>query len=366
MKIVDVEVLGLRFPLSESFGTSSTQIGSLVETVVRVYTDEGVMGIGQADVSPDEVEKLKALVIGEDPLRPEQVWEKLYRTIYHFSAAMSIRRPPVISAIGAIDIALYDIMGKTAGVPVWNLLGGYREKVPAYASGGYYREGGVATLVEELTGYVRDGHYKAVKMKVGKLSLEEDVARVRAARKALGDHIEIMLDANRAYDVDTAIKAAQLCAPYNIRWFEEPVQWYGNAHDLHQVAVAIPIPVASGESEKTVQNCRDMVAQGGIRILQFDSTTGGGITPWRKAALLAEVYNISMAPHHDAWIHVHTVGAVPNGLILECFPNPERDPVWAKLYVDPPVVKNGYMAVPQKPGLGLELNEDTLRKYAIR
>jgi L-alanine-DL-glutamate epimerase-like enolase superfamily enzyme len=366
MKIVDVEVLGLRFPLSESFGTSSTQIGSLVETVVRVRTDEGVMGIGQADVSPDKVEELKPLVIGEDPLRPERVWEKLYRTIYHFSAAMSIRRPPTISAIGAIDIALYDIMGKTAGVPVWNLLGGYREKVPAYASGGYYREGGVGTLVEELTGYVRDGHYKAVKMKVGKLSLEEDVARVRAARKALGDRIEIMLDANRAYDVDTAIKAAQLYAPYNIRWFEEPIRWYGNAHDLYQVAVAIPIPVASGESEKTVQNCRDVIARGGIRILQFDSTTGGGITPWRKVALLAEAYNIGMAPHHDSWIHVHTVGAVPNGLVLECFPNPERDPVWGKLYMDPPVVRDGYMAVPQKPGLGLELNEDTLRKYAIR
>ena len=368
MKVVDIETWVLTFPLSESFYMSIFPIQRLHELVVKVHTDEGITGIGQSHGLAEIVEQdLKRLVIGEDPLRVEHIWEKMFQTTYRRGLA---RRGPtrqqILASMAAIDIALWDIKGKVANEPLWRLLGGFRTQVPAYASDGYYRKGGIAVLREEMAHYVHDLGYKAVKMKVGGVPLERDVERVRVVREAVGEDVDIMLDCNQAYDIDGAIEAARHYAPFNIRWYEEPVRWYDSVEGLRQVAAAVPFPVASGEGEHTLQGCRDLISRGGIRIMQFDSTVSGGITLWLKVAALGEAQGVTMAPHHDAWIHVHTVAAVPNGLILECFPNPERDPVWVELFTNPPQVKNGFMVVPEGPGLGLELNEETLRRRGQR
>ncbi|MFC1816741.1 mandelate racemase/muconate lactonizing enzyme family protein [Thermodesulfobacteriota bacterium] len=362
MKITKIDIHRLSFPLGESFGTSYSAISQVNETIVKVHTDEGLTGIGQANVDPNVVEEVGGLTIGEDPHCVEKVWEKMFQTTLPNRKAPA--RMMIMRAISAIDVALWDITGKASNMPVWRLLGGYADRIPVYASDGYYREGGIKTLVQEMIGY-KDSGYTAVKMKIGRLSLAEDVARVEAVRKSLGDDIEIMLDANQAYDVETAIIASRLFEPYQIRWFEEPVRWYDNVDGLGQVAAATSIPVAAGEGEYSIWSCRDLLLRGRIKIMQLQASRGGGITPWRKVAAMSEASHVTMSAHHDPWIHVHLVGAVPNGLNLECFPNPVRDPVWVELFSGCPVVKEGFMEVPQKPGLGLELDEKILRKYAV-
>ena len=173
--------------------------------------------------------------------------------------AMGVK-PQMMAAIAGIDIALLDLKGKLLGQPVFRLLGGGRSTVPAYASGGYYGpegESAIGALVEEMNGYVELG-YTTVKMKVGGLSIEDDVRRVRTVRKCIGPNVSVLLDANQAYDVASAIAAARAFEPYVIGWFEEPVHWYDSVFGLGKVSRAINIPTASGESEVHRWACRDL------------------------------------------------------------------------------------------------------------
>ncbi len=362
MKITHIEIHRLCFPLKESFGTAYSTISQVMESLVTVHTSDGITGIGLADADPEVVQEVGGMVVGEDPCRIEKLWQKM------FQATLRNRKKPskemIMRAISAIDVALWDIMGKAAGLTVWSLLGGCCDKVAAYASDGYYREGGTETLVREMIGYQELG-YKAVKMKIGRLPLAEDAARVEAVRSALGNDMEIMIDANQSYDVETAITASRIFEPYRIRWFEEPVHWYDNIDGLGQVAAATSIPLAAGEGEYSIWRCRDLLSRGGIKIMQVQASRGGGITPWRKVAAMSEAAHVTMSAHHDPWIHVHLVGAVPNGLNLECFPNPRRDPLWFELFCGLPAVREGFMEVPRKPGLGIEIDDQVLRKFTI-
>jgi L-alanine-DL-glutamate epimerase-like enolase superfamily enzyme len=152
----------------------------------------------------------------------------------------------------------------------------------------------------------------------------------------------------------------------NIRWLEEPVHWYDEVDGLRRVAESTSIPIASGENEMTRFGCGDLIERGGINILQFDSTVAGGITEWRKVAAHADAHGVKMAPHHDPQIHIHCVASASNGLILETFPNPDRDPVWAELIVGAEPIVQGVMRVPEGPGLGYDLNWDLLEMSSTK
>jgi L-alanine-DL-glutamate epimerase-like enolase superfamily enzyme len=269
-----------------------------------------------------------------------------------------------MAAIAGIDIALWDLKGKLCRQPVYKLLGASRTEIPCYASGGYYGPTGEADidgLVEEMTGYVAAG-FAAVKMKVGGLTIAEDGQRVAAVRDAVGPNVQIMLDANLAYDVPTAIAAARAFEPSDITWLEEPVQWYDPVFGLAQVAAATTIPIASGESELHRWGCRDLILHGGIRVMQFDATRAGGVTEWLRVAATAAGHGILMAPHHDPQVHGHLLGAVPNGHIQEVFPNPVRDPLWADLFVGQPEIRDGVLRLPDRPGFGFELHPEGLAR----
>jgi L-alanine-DL-glutamate epimerase-like enolase superfamily enzyme len=218
--------------------------------------------------------------------------------------------------------------------------------------------------VQECHTYVDMG-YSAIKLKVGGLSVEEDLERVAAVRGALPD-IDIMLDVNEGYDVDTAIRAARAYEPYRIRWLEEPVHWYDHTDGLGQVARATTIPIASGEQALNRWDARDLILRSGLKIMQFDSTRAGGITEVLKIAGMCAAQNVRLALHHDPQIHGHVVAAMPNGEILETFPDASRDPIWAELFDVRPDIVNGEITLLDRPGWGLELNEDTLNKRGIR
>jgi len=269
--------------------------------------------------------------------------------------------------MSAIDIALWDLKGKAIGRPVHALLGGaLRQTVPAYVTGFYYRDGEKPDdVVREAAMYVELG-YRTIKVKVGGLTPEADAERVGRIRNAVGKDVAIMLDANQGWDLATAIRAARLCAPHDIFWLEDPMPWFDERRTLARLKEETPIPIAAGETEYTPFGLRTMVAEGLVDYLIIDSTWAGGLTTWRKAAVMAELYQIPMAAHHDPQIHVHAVAASPTGFILESFADASRDPLWFELFRERPQIVDGFMAVPDQPGLGLELRDDTLEKYGVK
>lgn len=385
MKITDVEPIVVSWPPFEnSFWTSLNRIGQVSELVVLVHTDDGIIGIGEAHggsmhyidntgvahisgAGSTVTDILKPLLIGENPLDNERLWSKMFGLTYQKGwSQIGATRQQILAAMAAVDIALWDIKGKAANMPVWRLLGGYRNTVPCYVTGGYYQDGKtIDDLTAECKSYVETG-YNAIKLKIGGVSVEEDVDRVTAVREAVGPDIDIMVDVNEGYDVRTAIRAARLLEPLDIRWLEEPVHWYDRIEGLRQVADATTIPIASGEQALTRWDARDLLTRGGIKIMQFDCTRSAGITEVLKIAGMCAAQNVNLALHHDPQVHGHVMAALPNGEILETFPSAARDPIWAELFSVRPEIVNSQMTLLDRPGWGLELNEDTLEKRGVR
>lgn len=384
MKITNIRVDKISAPLERPFWMSLEPYTTASELIVRVTTDEGLTGIGEIHGRPmDQIEAIvngtfAPLLIGQDPVDHERHWSAMFAHTHtragsglgqadgqpHFGAGA---RPQIMAAIAGIDIALWDLKGKMCDQSVAKLLGASRSTVPCYASGGYYGpegEADVEGLVTEMRGYIGLG-FRAVKMKVGGLSIAEDVRRVASVREAIGPFADLMLDANVAYDVPTAITAARAFEPFDIAWFEEPVHWYDGVFGLGQVAAATTIPIASGESELHRWGCRDLILHGGIRVMQFDATRAGGVTEWLRVAAYAASHGIVMAPHHDPQIHGHLIAAVPNGHVQEVFPNPVRDPLWDTLFEGRPDIVNGVLHVPNRPGFGFDLNPDGVNRYGV-
>ena len=375
MKITRLEVFTLKAPQSgRPHWVSHFIVPTANEILVRIYTDEGIDGFGLAtSYTPIDfaVKAFKSgigdLIIGEDALAPERVYKKLFAlTTSRIASEKGWSREAVIRISSAIDIALWDIVGKTANLPLYRIFGGFRSEVPAYVTCGYYRDGkDNAELRDEVQKLVDQGH-TGFKAKVGGLPLEIDIERMALIREVIGDKKDLMIDVNRAWDLETAIKGAQLLEPLNPRWLEEPVRWEDDRRALKLLSNKTRIPLSGGESEVTSYGCRAMIEEQAIQILQFDCTMFGGFTEGRKMAGLCELNHVQVAPHHDCFIHAHIVAGSPAGCIVEAFTDPERDPLQAELFEEPPVIKNGVMKLKEQPGLGLTLSEAAMKKFSER
>lgn len=383
MEIADLRVHMISAKLNRTFWMSIEPYTTASEIIVEIEDDRGNVGYGQIHGRPMQeivriLERFKPMLIGQNPLQHAHIWQQLFdlttsREYAQWSASLGQphfgpgSRPQILAAIAGVDIALWDLKGKILGQPIWRLLGAGTNRVPCYASGGYYYDVAdeVSHLVEEVRMYVEEYGFNAAKIKVGRLAIEDDVKRIRAIREAFPD-IKLMLDANAAYDVPTAIAAARAFEPYDIHWFEEPVRWYDPVFGTAQVAQHTRIPIASGEGELERWGCRDLIDHGGIRFMQFDATRGGGVTEWLRIADYAAHHHVLMAPHHDAQIHGHLVAAVPNGYILETFVNPERDPLWRDLFSVKPEIKDGMVILSDRPGFGFELDREMVEHYRVK
>ena len=375
MKITRLEVFTLKAPQSgRPHWVSHFIVPTANEILVRIYTDEGIDGFGLAtSYTPIDfaVKAFKSgigdLIIGEDPLAPERVYKKLFAlTTSRIASEKGWSREAVIRISSAIDIALWDIVGKAAGLPLYRIFGGFRSEVPAYVTCAYYRDGkDDAELRDEVQKLVEQGH-TGFKAKVGGLPLERDIERMALIREIIGDKKDLMIDVNRAWDLETAIRGAQLLEPLNPRWLEEPVRWEDDRRAMKLLSNKTRIPLSGGESEVTSYGCRAMIEEQAIQILQFDCTMFGGFTEGRKMAGLCELNHVQVAPHHDCFIHAHIVAGSPAGCIVEAFTDPERDPLQAELFEDPPVIKNGMMTLKEQPGLGLTLSEAAMKKFSER
>jgi D-galactarolactone cycloisomerase len=230
----------------------------------------------------------------------------------------------------------------------------------------YYRDGkDNAELRDEIQMLVAQGH-KGFKGKVGGLSLNEDIARMEIVREIIGPDKDLMIDVNRAWDLKTAIEGARLLEPLQPVWLEEPVRWTDDRRELKLLSQQTNIPLSGGESEITSYGCRAMIEEQAIQILQFDCTMFGGFTEGRKLAALCELNHVDVAPHHDCFIHAPLVAGTPAGRIVESFTDPERDPLQAELYENPPHIDNGWLTLNEAPGLGLTLSESAVKKFGTR
>ena len=350
------------------------KVPSANELLVRMKTDDGVEGFGLAtsytDITPlVNVVKggLSDEILGMDALSPERLYEKLFGLTFSRKAAEnSWGREALIRISSAVDIACWDIVGKMANLPLYRLFGGYRNKVPCYVTCAYYRDGkDNAELRDEIQMLVEQGH-KGFKGKVGGLSLNEDIARMEIVREIIGPDKDLMIDVNRAWDLKTAIEGARLLEPLQPVWLEEPVRWTDDRRELKLLSQQTNIPLSGGESEVTSYGCRAMIEEQAIQILQFDCTMFGGFTEGRKLAALCELNHVDVAPHHDCFIHAPLVAGTPAGRIVESFTDPERDPLQAELYENPPPIDNGWLTLNEAPGLGLTLSESAVKKFGTR
>lgn len=362
MKITQLQSRIVRVPLDEPLAEGPAQKGVTQNFVtLTIGTDEGVEGLGisffgggtMSGTLKTAIDALGALTVGENPLRIEAIVSKL-------RAAAQQSGPGGIFtlALSAIDIALWDIRGKVMNQPVSRLLGGFRDRVPTYASGALMR-GFTLEHVEKAAARLVEKGFRQMKTQMalpGNTNPEREVERMRVIRNAIGPDIDLMCDINQRWDVRQAISIGSRVEEYHLFWLEDVV-----AHDdypgLAAVADALATPIAAGEYVYGLVPFRHMLEARSVDIVMVDVLRAGGITQWMKIAGMAEAFNLPIVNHLCPEISVHLVAAVPNGLTVEYMP-------WSgKLFKEVPQQVNGELTVPDKPGLGLEFDADALKRY---
>ena len=356
MKIVDVTTESYRWPRPKPITNGKHTYTHAGLGLVKIHTDEGITGVGVG--TTDGVARFAPLLIGEDPIDVERLWHKMW------VPKLVGRRGLTTRAISATDISLWDLRARVAGLPLYKMLGGYRDRVPTYIAGGYYVEDkGLPELADEMRQYLAMGA-RAVKMKVGALPIPEDVERVRVVRQAIGPDVKLLLDANCAYRYYEAIQFARRAEEYDPFWFEEPVA-PDDYEGMRRLAEGTTIPIASGENEYTRYGFRDLIATGAVPILNADAKVLGGVTEFMKVVALAQAHDLDIAPHGSQDIHVHLLASISNGLILEYYPE-QFDPMWGRIYQHTLTLDDdGTVSPPQVPGIGVVPNYQELAPYRV-
>ncbi|MCR5857654.1 mandelate racemase/muconate lactonizing enzyme family protein [Mesorhizobium sp. J428] len=387
MRIARIQAWWVRIPIEAARQHKSDfgQITTFDAAIVRVETDTGIVGWGEGKNAAGSAGTYGALVSlinneiapalrGRDARDINGIWEMLYNGVRHQKAAASghvmpvlARRGLTVAAISAIDIALWDILGKSLGVPVWQLLGGRKsERMPAYASGGW---ASADKIGEQLQSYIDKGGFKAVKMRVGSMDGAPHVSseRVHAAREALGPGVSIMVDAHGTYTVADAKRFAHMVRDCDLAWFEEPVA-ADDKQGIAEVRAACGIPIAVGESEATRFDFRDLAVARAADVFQPDLGFCGGISEAMKIGAIASAFNIRLAPHLWAgapafYAGLHVCAASPSSFILEY--SLGANPMLHDLVVEKLDVAEGTIAIPDAPGLGITVDEDFLKAHAM-
>lgn len=375
MKIKSIQSFVLADQLKQSFYFSQWEYSERRICIVKVTSDTGHVGWGEgygpAGIIKAGIEYLTPFVVGADPLQIETIWSTMYRRTLDFA-----RSGVLVSAMSAIDVALWDLKGKILEQPVHLLLGGKkRETITPYATGMYFTKGEKLSQVLSLEAkQYADIGYKAMKMKVG-LGIEEDIENVKMIREAIGPDIHLMMDANHAYNLREAVHLAQAVEPYNIYWFEEPIspEYYDQYAELRTKTT---IPIAGGECEYLRFGFQKLLASKSVDIVQPDICASGGLTEAKRIAVLASVYGVEIVPHTwgtgiaiAAAAHfIANIDTMPGRLQSpDCFMEYDRteNRLREELTSTDMVFCNGEIKISDAPGLGFELDEEALHKYAM-
>ena len=373
MKITKVEAFILKDQLKGSFFFSQWAYSERRICIVKITTDTGVHGWGEgygpADVIKAGIKLLTPILLGKNPLEQETLWFDMYRKTLDFA-----RRGVLAASISALDVALWDLKGKLLNLPVSVLLGGkHRQRIMPYATGLYFSKSHqlADNLAKEAQEYVQQG-FRAIKMKVG-YTIEKDIQHIKAVRKAIGEEFPLMIDANHAYSLREAIQLANLAEPYNIGWFEEPVspEFYDHYRELRNKT---SIPIAGGECEYLRYGHHQLLKKECVDILQVDICSAGGLTEAKRIATLASTYGIEIVPHtwgtgiafHAALHFIANLEPIPGRLFPPDFYieyDRTENAIREKLTFPAIKMDNGYINVPNRPGLGIEIDEGALQHF---
>ena len=352
MSIARLECGHYRIPLPVVLSDSTHGDITHFEIVtVRLADADGAEGVGYtytvgrggAAIHSLIDRDLRDLVVGQDSTRVEQLWQRMWWALHYAG-----RGGQTTSAISAIDVALWDLNAKRAGLPLWRMLGGHDPQVPCYA-GGIDLQFPLEKLIAQTDANLKKG-FHAIKMKVGREKLSEDVERVGAMRAHLGADFALMADANMRWSVDQAIAAARALQPHRLVWLEEPIipdDVAGHARVVAQGGV----PIAAGENLHTLYEFKQLIAAGGVTYPEPDVTNCGGVTVFMKVAHLAEAWNLPVTSHGAHDITVHLLAAVPNRSYLEVHG------FGLDRYIAAPLtIEQGMAVAPERPGHGLEFD----------
>jgi L-rhamnonate dehydratase len=388
MKIKEIRTRIVRWrgkplPLPQHFCTNPMDLLELPEAsmstfafhgwlIVEVFTDDGIVGIGNAALAPPATKQvidhyLKPLLVGQDPWDVEFLWQHMYRKTIAFG-----RKGIGMAAISAVDIALWDILGKSAKQPVYRLLGGRTKRhIPVYASRLYSIE--LGELAAEAKRYKDDG-FKAMKLRFGwgptdgAAGMQRNLALVRTVRDTVGDGIDVMADAYMGWTLDYAKRMLPLLEPFHLRWLEEPVI-PDDIHGYAELKSYGRVPIAGGEHEFTLYGFRDLLEARAVDYIQFDTNRVGGITQARKVAALAEAYSVPVIPHAGQMHNFHVVMASLNSPMAEYFPIVDVEvgnELFWYIFDGEPKAKNGCVDLDENvAGLGLTINEAALEKFEV-
>jgi L-alanine-DL-glutamate epimerase-like enolase superfamily enzyme len=385
IKSVNATWLQVPIPADKQHTSDFGRMTSFNTVLVRIETDGGLVGHGEAKAGVGNLgdgralvalirDELGAQLIGRDAGRIAGHWEEMYNgSRAHFAIERGHvfpalgRRGLTISAISGIDIALWDILGQSLGVPIWQLLGGKcRDSLAAYASGGWAP---AESIGEQLAGYIETGGFGAVKMRVGSADGDAltSARRVAAARKYLGEGVGIMADAHGTFDVAEAKRFCRLVTDYDLAWFEEPV----TADDIPgcaEIRAGTDIPIAAGESIFTRFDYRDLALARAVDIFQPDLAICGGITEAMRIAALAASQQIKLAPHMWGGAIMFAAGlqicaTAPAAFIVEY--SLGHNPLMHDLVAETFPVSGGRIEIPDRPGLGLTIDEDFVAAHGV-
>ncbi|MGB7189776.1 MAG: L-rhamnonate dehydratase [Acidobacteriaceae bacterium] len=340
--------------------------------LVEISTDAGLVGLGNAALAPVVAKTLidihlKPLLIGMDPWDIEYLWQQMYRRTLAFG-----RKGVALAAISAVDIALWDLAGKDTKQPVFRLLGGRtKEKIPVYASRLYAMP--ILDLQAEARKY-KDQGYQMMKLRFGwgpldgAVGMRKNLELVRAVREVIGDEVDLMADAYMGWTLDYAKRMLPLLEPFNLRWLEEPVI-PDDTRGYRELKRCGRIPIAGGEHEFTVFGFRELLETNSLDYIQFDTNRVGGISQARKICALAEAFQVPVVPHAGQMHNYHVVMASLNSPIAEFFPKVEVEvgnELFWYIFDGEPTPENGSIDLDDRlPGLGLTVNEESLKRFHI-
>jgi L-alanine-DL-glutamate epimerase-like enolase superfamily enzyme len=352
MAIAAVQADHYQVPLPVAVSDSTHGVMAAFELItVRIRDQDGAEGLGYtytvgaggAAVHSLIARDLAPLLAGADETRIEALWQKLWWAVHYVG-----RGGLASHAISALDTALWDLLARRRGLPLWRLLGGYDPRVPAYA-GGIDLQFPLEQLLRQTEDNLARG-FRAIKMKVGRERLAEDVARIAAMRELLGPEVPLMVDANMRWSADQAIHAARAFAPHDVFWLEEPTipdDVPGHARILREGG----LPLAAGENLHTLYEFQALIAAGGVSFPEPDLSNCGGVSVWLKVARLAEAANLPVTSHGVHELHVHLLAAVPNASYLEA-----HGFGLERFMAEPLVLEDGKAIAPERPGHGVELD----------
>lgn len=365
MKITKVETFVLHVPIRPPITDAINAASHWGLPGVRIYTDEGFVGYGYTGTCAfgDEmiVETIQRYyapeLIGKDPFMVREIWDAQRFGKMHWVGRAGIAH----MALAAVDIALWDIMAKAAGKPLWQLLGGHKSKgIKAYNTNGGWLNWPKERLLRDVADIIEQG-FAGVKIKVGKPDPREDYDRVKAVRQTIGESPIFMIDANQQWDVNTAMTWGKKLEEFDLFWLEEPL----NPDDVRghkKLADELNVPIALGEHVYTKYAFRDYIHEGALEYCQVDATRVGGVTEWLQVAGLAASYDVPICPHVGdmGQIHQHLVAATQGAFMLEYIP-------WIRdIFVEPATVKDGLYVLPEMPGASTEIIPRCFEEFRVR